>query len=159
MQAEEKELLLKGKKRALRLLERKDYSRRELTERLKRDGYSEEIVTQIIEYVDSFHYLSDVRVAANYVRCHMANTSRRKMEFMLKQKGISDEDIDFAMQESLDVTDDISQEERAIRNQVKKYIVDEEQLSELSYEEKTKIAVKLYRKGFEQEKIRKVLQM
>ena len=159
MQAEEKELLLKGKKRALRLLERKDYSRRELTERLKRDGYSEEIVTQIIEYVDSFHYLSDVRVAANYVRCHMANTSRRKMEFMLKQKGISEEDITLAMEENLQDPDGISQEEKAIRNQIKKYALEEEQLQEMSYAEKTKIAAKLYRRGFEQEIIRKVLQM
>ena len=31
---EEKEVLLQGKKRALRLLERKDYSRKELSERL-----------------------------------------------------------------------------------------------------------------------------
>ncbi len=35
---DEKELLIKGKKRALRLLERKDYSRKELSDKLKKDG-------------------------------------------------------------------------------------------------------------------------
>lgn len=159
MQTEDKELLLKGKKRALHLLERKDYSRKELKDRLKRDGYSEEMIMQIIEYVDSFHYLSDVRVASSYIRCHRANTSRRKMECMLKQKGISEEDINAAMKEVLEDSDGISQEEITVRNQVKKYVPEEEQLQELSYAEKTKIAVKLYRKGFEQDVIRKVLQM
>ena len=70
-QAEEKELLLKGKKRALRLLERKDYTRKELKERLSRDGYSGETIEQILEYLDGFHYLSDVRVAGSYIRCRM----------------------------------------------------------------------------------------
>ena len=60
---DEKELLLKGKKRALRLLERKDYSRKELKDKLCKDGYEENIIEQIIAYVDSFHYLDDSRVA------------------------------------------------------------------------------------------------
>ena len=47
---DEKELLIKGKKRALRLLERKDYSRKELSDKLKKDGYAEELVKKIIEY-------------------------------------------------------------------------------------------------------------
>lgn len=158
-QEETKELLLKGKKRALRLLERKDYSRKELTDRLVRDGYSQEMVVQIMEYLDSFHYLSDVRVAENYIRCHMETTSRRKLEYMLYQKGISEEDINLAMEENYKNDDDIPQEEVVIRNQIKKYRISEEQLQELSYEEKNKIAAKLYRKGFGQEKIRKVLYM
>lgn len=158
-QAEEKELLLKGKKRALRLLERKDYTVKELKERLGRDGYSGEMIEQIMDYLDSFHYLSDVRVAGSYIRCRMETTSRRKLEYMLRQKGISEEDIDCAMEENYFGDGDVSQEEVAVRNQLKKYHITEEQLQELSYEEKNKLAAKLYRKGFEQEKIRKVLFM
>lgn len=158
-ETEEKEFLLKGKKRALSLLERKDYSRKELIERLCRDGYSQEIVTKIIEYLDSFHYLSDARVAEQYIRSRMGNTSKRKLEFMLRQKGISEEDIELAMEEQYEREDGRNQEEIAVLNQLKKYYVNDEQLQELSYNEKTKIAAKLYRKGFEQDIIRKVLQM
>ena len=158
-QEESKELLLKGKKRALRLLERKDYSRRELIERLTKDGYSQEIVEHIMEYLDGFHYLSDVRVAENYIRSRMETTSRRKLEYMLYQKGISEEDINLAMGKNCKNEDGIPQEEIAIRNFLQKIHITEEMVLELSYEEKQKIAVKLYRKGFTSEMIRKSLHM
>ena len=90
---DEKELLIKGKKRALRLLERKDYSRKELVDKLYKDGYSDELVEKIIEYVDSYHYLDDTRVAGSYIRGRMGYKSKRELEYMLKQKGISEEEI------------------------------------------------------------------
>ena len=154
-----KELLLKGKKRALRLLERKDYSRKELKERLLKDGYSVELVEQIIDYVDSFHYLDDTRVAGSYIRGRKEYKSKRELEYLLKQKGISEEEIAQALEDNYINEDGISQEEAAIRRNLAKYRVTEETLEEMSYEEKQKIAAKLYRKGFEQDKIRKLLQM
>ena len=155
----EKELLLKGKKRALRLLERKDYSRKELTGKLLKDGYEEDIVNQIIEYVDSFHYLDDSRVAGSFIRGRKDLKSKRELEYMLKQKGISEEEIELAMEENYKNEDGISQEEVAIARQLQKFHVTEEFIEELSYEEKQKIAAKLYRKGFASDKIRKMLQM
>lgn len=156
---DEKEVLLKGKKRALRLLERKDYSRKELKERLLKDGYSVELVEQIIDYVDSFHYLDDTRVAGSYIRGRKEYKSKRELEYLLKQKGISEEEIAQALEDNYINEDGISQEEAAIRRNLAKYRVTEETLEEMSYEEKQKIAAKLYRKGFEQDKIRKLLQM
>lgn len=158
-EAEKKELLLKGKKRALRLLERKDYSRKELKERLIKDGYSTELVEQIIDYVDSFHYLDDVRMAGSFIRSRKEYKSKRELEYLLKQKGISEEEISQALEENYRNEDGISQEEIAIRRQLNKYHVDEAALEEMTYEEKQKVAAKLYRKGFKQESIRKLLQM
>lgn len=154
-----KELLLKGKKRALRLLERKDYSRKELKERLLKDGYSLELVEQIIDYVDSFHYLDDTRVAGSFIRGRKEYKSKRELEYLLKQKGISEDEIDLALEENYKNEDGISQEEIAIRRNLNKYHVDEAALEEMSYEEKQKVAAKLYRKGFEQDKIRKLLHL
>jgi len=74
---DEKELLIKGKKRALRLLERKDYSRKELWNRLQKDGYDERLTEQIISYVDSYHYLDDTRVAGSYIRSKKGYKSKR----------------------------------------------------------------------------------
>ena len=156
---DEKELLIKGKKRALRLLERKDYSRKELSDKLKKDGYAEELVEKIIEYVESYHYLDDIRVAGSYIRSRMGYKSKRELEYMLKQKGISEEEIDSAMEENYKNDDNIPQEEVAIHKFLQKFHVDEDSFYDLSFEEKQKIAAKLYRKGFASEKIRKILQM
>lgn len=154
---DKKELLLKGKKRALRLLERKDYSRKELKERLRKDGYEESMVDEIIAYVDSFHYLDDARVAGSYIRGRKEIKSKRELEYMLKQKGISETDIELALEENYKNEDGIPQEEVAILRHLRKLHLEEEQLEKITYEEKQKIAAKLYRKGFEQDKIRKIL--
>ena len=156
---EEKELLLKGKKRARRLLERKDYTRKELTDRLFKDGYEEHMVEQIIAYVDSFHYLDDSRVAGSYIRSRKEHKSKKELEFLLKQKGVSEEKIQIAIEENYKNEDGIAQEEVAIGKYLRKHHVEEEQLEDMTYEEKQKIAAKLYRKGFASEKIRKMLQL
>jgi regulatory protein len=117
------------------------------------------MVEQIISYVDSYHYLDDVRVAGNYIRVKKEYKSKRELEFLLKQKGISESDILIAMDENYVNDDGISQEELAISRQLHKYRITEAQLEERSYEEKQKAAAKLYRKGFDSEKIRKLLQM
>ena len=137
---DEKELLIKGKKRALRLLERKDYSRKELSDKLKKDGYAEELVEKIIEYIDSYHYLDDIRVAGSYIRSRMGYKSKRELEYMLKQKGIREEEIDSAMEENYKNDDNIPQEEVAIRKYLQKFHVDEDSFYDLSFEEKQKIA-------------------
>lgn len=156
---DEKELLLKGKKRALRLLERKDYSRKELMTRLLKDGYEQELIEKIIDYVDSFHYLDDTRVAGSFIRGRKEYKSKRELEFLLKQKGIREENIVLAFEENYKNEDGIAQEEVAIQKYLQKYHVTAEALEEMSYEEKQKVAAKLYRKGFETDKIKKLLQM
>lgn len=159
MEQESKELLLKGKKRALRLLERKDYSRKELMDKLKKDGYSEELLEKIMEYVDSYHYLDDVRVAGSYIRGRMGYKSKRELEYMLKQKGISEEEIELAMADNYKNEDGIPQEEVALYKQLQKYHITEDSLQELSFEEKQKIAARLFRKGFAADQIKKVLRV
>ena len=155
----EEEILVRGKKRALRLLERKDYSRKELRAKLGKDGYEEEIIDQIIAYVDSYHYLDDARVAGSYIRIRKDGKSRRELEYMLRQKGISEEDISAAMEENYKNEEGIEQEELAVRRQLQKYHVTVDHLEEYTYEEKQKIAAKLYRKGFSQDAIRKQLKL
>ncbi len=155
----EKERLKIGKKRALHLLERKDYSKKELVERLQKDGYETELIEEIIAYIESFHYLDDVRVAGAYIRVRKHQKSKRELEYKLKQRGISDEDIALAMEENYETEDGTSQEEVAIKKYLQKYHLEDNEIETLSYEEKQKIAVKLYRKGYASEEIRKQLQL
>ena len=156
---DEKALLLQGKKRALRLLERRDYSRKELVERLKKDGYEEDIIEKIIDYVDGFHYLDDLRVAGSFIRGKKEYKSKRELEFLLKQKGISEEEIENALLENYKNEEGVSQEEIVIKKWLVKYHAEEEKIPQMTLEEKQKVAAKLYRKGFASEKIRKLLQM
>lgn len=156
---EEKELLIKGKKRALRLLERKDYSRKELVVRLQKDGYQENVIEQVIAYIDSYHYLDDIRVAASYINGKKEYKSKKELEFLLKQKGISEEDISRAIEENYINDDGIEQEKLAIIRQLRKYHLEESQLETMPYEEKQKVAAKLYRKGFASDKIRNILHL
>ena len=155
----ETERLKTGKKRALHLLERKDYSRKELTERLKSDGYENDILTKIIEYVDSFHYLDDKRVAANFIRNRKERKSKREIEFLLRQKGISEDDILEAFRLTYVKEDGTDQEEAAIYNYLKKYNLNEDTLKNITFEEKQKYAGKLYRKGYSADKIKRVLDL
>jgi regulatory protein len=128
-------------------------------DKLKKDGYQEDMIDKIIEYIDTYHYLDDTRVAGSYIRGRMGYKSKRELEYMLKQKGISEEEIQAAMTENYKNEDGIPQEEIAICKFLQKCHVDEKTVYELSFEEKQKIAAKLYRKGFASDKIRKMLQI
>lgn len=150
----DEEQLKQGKKRALYLLSNKDYSKRELIEKLEKDGYQKEWIEEILTYLDGFHYLDDVRVAGSYIRVRKSQKSRRELEYKLRQRGISEEDIALAMEENYETDEENSQEKLAIKKYLQRY-----QLEELKFEEKQKIAGKLYRKGFSKEEIRKQLQM
>ena len=110
-------------------------------------------------YLDSYHYLDDLRVAGTFIRNRKGQKSKRELEYLLKQKGIAEEDITAAMEENYVTETGESQERLAIQRCLQKYHVTEEMLPELSYEEKQKLAAKLYRKGFSGDKIRNILQM
>ncbi len=159
MSDERDELLKKGKKRALHLLEKRDYSRKELQDKLIEGGYPEDIRNEIFHYLDSFHYLDDRRVAGVFIRSRKEIKSRRELEFLLRRKGISEEDIAFSMEENYKTESGESQEEQAVRRQLQKYKAGTEEPESMSYEEKQKIAAKLYRKGFSGEIIRTVLHL
>lgn len=156
---ERDEILKHGKKRALHLLEKKDYSRKELKDKLNKGEFPEDIQEEIFAYLDLFHYLDDYRVASVFIRNRKESKSKRELEYLLKQKGISDEDIDRAMEDNYKTENGEEQEASAIRRQLQKYHVTEETLEELSYEEKQKIAAKLYRKGFSGDRIRAILRL
>lgn len=168
------ERLLQGKKRAMHLLERRDYSRKGLTEKLARDGYEADLISEILAYLDSYHYLDDVRYAESLIRSRKTTKSRRELLYYLKTKGISEEAIETAMEsnyhmkeevfchpyresEVSDAEPELSPEITAIRRQLQKYYSTEEELRAMDYATKQKIAAKLYRKGYSEENIRREL--
>ena len=78
-------------KRAMYLLQAKDYTEKELTEKLQRDFYPQESVEGALAYVRHFGYLSDERFAQMYVQFKGQKKSRKQIELFLQKKGISRE--------------------------------------------------------------------
>ncbi len=155
----ESEIVLRyAKKQALTILERMDRTELELTTKLKEKEFPEHIVTQAIAYVKSFHYLDDYRYTLNYIRGRYQAKSKRQLSYALYQKGINQSDIDRAyeelMESFLESTEARDLEEEAILRLIKRK---GKPIDELSKEEKQKLIASLYRKGFQNHTIQKVL--
>ena len=142
--------LLEAKKKAMSLLKYMDRTEWQLRDKLAAKGFSEEAVEGAVDYVKSFHYLDDYRYAVHFVELHYEQLSRQRMRQDLYQRHVPEEYIDLAL-ESICENDDV-----ALQEALRKITKGE---TEYSYEEKQKIAGKLYRKGFRLGDIKRVLDM
>ena len=142
--------LLEAKKKAMSLLKYMDRTEWQLRDKLAAKGFSEEAVEGAVDYVKSFHYLDDYRYAVHFVELHYEQRSRQRMRPDLYQRHVPEEYIDLAL-ESICENDDV-----ALQEALRKITKGE---TEYSYEEKQKIAGKLYRKGFRLGDIKRVLDM
>ncbi len=83
--------------RAMNLLKSRDYTEKQLGDKLRTGGYPEPVVIQALEYVKSFHYIDDLRYAETYLNTFEGRKSLRRMEQDLQQKGIGRAVIDRAV--------------------------------------------------------------
>lgn len=88
---EKKVLKKRAVKYAMHLLQKKDYTEKELTDKLMHAGYSERCSMWALEYVASYGYVDDRKYAVRYLETYSDRKSMRKMQMELRQKGISDE--------------------------------------------------------------------
>ena len=86
----EYDLRKKAKLRCMHLLEKRDYTEKQLRDKLRmgKTPYSEEIISEAIDYVKSYHYVDDERYARNYVEQMSQRKSHRQIEQDLLQKGV-----------------------------------------------------------------------
>lgn len=85
-----KEVLFKrAEKRALHLLEKRDYTAAGLQRKLTEGGYSEEIAKAAVEVMKDYRYLDDARYADQYIRCYSGRKTRRAICAKLAEKGIA----------------------------------------------------------------------
>ncbi|MBR1744334.1 MAG: regulatory protein RecX [Lachnospiraceae bacterium] len=130
------------RKKAMSLLNHRDRTEWELRDRLSVAGFDTEEVEDAVEYVRSFHYIDDLRFATRFVEAYRERRSIRRIRQDLVNKHIPEEYIEIAFEEAQ--ADDSS----AIRREIKKRLSDKAP-SELSEKERQKIAMGLYRKGFQ----------
>ncbi len=132
-------MVKRAKQKVMALLKSMNRTEAELRSKLALSGYREAAIDEAIEYVKNYHYIDDSRYAASYIRLKKQSKSRRQIIGELKQKGVSDEEIEEALGAEYD------NEEEAIKKEILKKAKD---IDSLSREEKQKLAAKLYRKGY-----------
>ena len=91
-------LLKRGKLRAMHLLEKMDYTEYQILQKLKKSGYPQEIVEEILLFLKERHYLDDDRYIEHYLECYGQRLSRRQLQQKLRQKGLDTEKIEFALE-------------------------------------------------------------
>jgi regulatory protein len=91
--------------RALQLLTRRDYSRAELKGKLAAEAESAEELDHVLATLQSERLLSDERYAAQRVAARGNRYGNARLKQELRQKGVTDEDIETALPEAGDETE------------------------------------------------------
>ncbi len=150
---QEKILPKRAKGRCLNLLKNKDYTEKQLRDKLKEGYYSEKIIEEAIAYIRSYHYIDDEKYALQYAEYHLQNRSRRRIENDLQKKGIERNMITqvfLQLEENGIVGNEMEQIEEWLCK--KHYSADSH-----NQKEKQKLFSFLLRKGFSADKILRAL--
>ena len=78
----------RAKLRAMNLLKSREYTVRQLHDKLEQGGYPREIIEEALEYVAAYHYTDDLRYAAAFIRNNADRRSRGRIEQDLLGRGI-----------------------------------------------------------------------
>lgn len=156
----DKVLVKRAKLRCMNLLKSQDRTVKQLQDRLKRDGYPQQIIDIALAYVASYHYTDDEKYAENYIRFRLGKKSRKVITLELEKKGVPSELIrqafSTAEEEQTHDGEEESADIAAIRKLIEKKHYDPENTS---WEDRRKIIGYLMRKGFSPSDIREVLRM
>ncbi len=144
----------RAKLRAMNLLKNKQYTEKQLMDKLVLGGCKEELARAAVEYVKSYHYVDDRRYACEYIACRVGKHSLKEIEQKLMQKGIDRELFRAALKE-LEENGMVSDEETAVRHLLEKKHCTGRVLAQ---KEKQKIYAYFYRKGFSVELVRRVME-
>lgn len=145
------------KLRAMNLLKTRDYTSYQLKSKLMESGYPDYIAEEALEYVKQYGYVNDSRYASDYVKTKIQSIGRSEIKQKLIQKGLSKEVIDGAFLQCEE--EDISGRElwQMEAEVIRKALVKRGYNHQLTYEEKQKILAYFYRRGFDIELVRRVM--
>lgn len=141
-------VLRRAKQKALAILKFMDRTEQELIYKLKTADYTDNIINEVIKYIRGYHYVDDKRYAINYIHSKKNTKSKRQIYSELLQKGIDKSYLDEAFEEEYE------DEGTAIKRALAKKGAD---ISNMTENEKLKLAASLYRKGFQADLIKKYL--
>ncbi len=93
------QIYLYAARTAAETLARREYSAHELEQKLRSREFTSEAIRYALDYVRQKHYQDDERCAEAYIRSHSHKKSRLQMRACLREKGISDDVIEIALNE------------------------------------------------------------
>ncbi len=155
--------LQRARRRALLLLGKKEYTKREMEKKLVTDGYPAGVVDATLEYLSELHYVEDQSYAGRYALYLLPRHSEREIYQKMLQKGFEKELIKEAIEaakksyrlEHGSIGEEVcSPESDAIRTFLRKKGY---QAECTDAGKKKKIVMSLYRKGFLLSDIRTVI--
>ena len=143
----------RAKLRAMNLLKSREYTTKQLYDKLKSGDYPEETIKEALDYVKGFHYTDDLRYAVSYIFGHETTRSRRRIEQDLLNKGIDRATLERAWQE-WESKGGIQDEQSMIKELLIKRGYAPEQADR---KEMQRMGAFLMRRGFSGESVRKAL--
>ena len=143
-------------KRAMNLLQKKDYTEKKLRDKLAEGLYSDDCIDAAIEYVKSYKYLDDDRFARDYIIYHLENKSKNRIVQDLSNKGIDKEAI-LRIFDEVYSDYDSEEVENAEYQQIEKLLEKKHYSSDMDFKEKQKIRAFLLRRGYNMDSIRKCM--
>lgn len=93
-------LLRRAKERALHLLKSGDKTERELSDRLLRGGYPEEIIGRTLEFLREYGLCDDRRYCRDYIASRIKKAGERDIREKLLKKGVGRDLIGECMEEA-----------------------------------------------------------
>ena len=152
-----KDLLPKrATKRAMNLLQKKDYTEKQLRDKLSEGLYSASAIDAAIDYVKSYRYLDDYRFARDYIIYHIEFRSKNRVIQDLTAKGISKQTVYdiFEELESDGIFESVTETEL---DQINNLLNKKHFSNDLEYKDKQKIMAFLLRKGYGMDLIKKAI--
>ena len=143
----------RAKLRSMNLLQSRDYTRRQLEDKLRQGEYPDACIEEAIAYVEYYGYIDDRRYAREFIEYNMQTKSRTRIETDLMRKGIAKDVIREAFTELENLG--VEQDEMSMICDLlkkKKYCADT-----ASRQEQQKMYGFLYRKGFRSDAIARAL--
>jgi regulatory protein len=96
----EEESLIRCKNSALKTIERSFKTEKEVIEKLKEKGYSENAINKSIEFLKQYNFLNDFDYAKAYIKDKLNSVGSQKIKYTLIQKGIAKEIIEELLADS-----------------------------------------------------------
>lgn len=130
--------------RAMNLLKTKDYTQKELGNKLELSYYPKKSIDDALTYVECYGYINDKRYVENYIAFKAGKKSRKQIEQSLKEKGVDSDIIESALEAYYG---DSSECEEGLILSILKKKYGNIPMEELDYKQQQKMMAYMYRKG------------
>ncbi len=150
-------LCKRARVKAMSLLKDRDRTEGDIRSRLSQNGFPEQVIEDSILYLYHYHYLDDTRFISQYLFQNRGRKSTKQIVQELKQKGISNDNIEQALQlesEFAQIDNSENKEEKAAKMLYEKYCRRKPVEDKKSQQ---KAAAYLMGKGFSWETVRLVV--